>query len=107
MNAVNPPSFFLIWLSATRPRTLPAALAPVLVGTALAAHLGRADLRAATLCLLFAGLIQIGTNFANDYFDYMKGADTETRVGPLRAVASTSSPAPAPASRIAHAPICA
>lgn len=88
MNAVNPPPFLKIWLSATRPRTLPAALAPVLVGTALAAHVGRADFCAATLCLLFAGLIQIGTNFANDYFDYIKGADTETRVGPLRAVAA-------------------
>jgi 1,4-dihydroxy-2-naphthoate octaprenyltransferase len=59
-----------------------------LVGTALAAQVGRADFGAAALCLLFAGLIQIGTNFANDYFDYMKGADTETRVGPLRAVAA-------------------
>jgi len=59
-----------------------------LVGTALAAHVGRVDFGAAALCLLFAGLIQIGTNFANDYFDYMKGADTETRVGPLRAVAA-------------------
>ena len=88
VNAVNSPPFFKIWFSATRPRTLPAALAPVVVGTALAAHVGRADFAAAALCLLFAGLIQIGTNFANDYFDYMKGADTETRVGPLRAVAA-------------------
>ena len=88
VNAAKPPTFFQIWLSATRPRTLPAALAPVLVGTALAAHAGRADFGAAALCLLFAALIQIGTNFANDYFDYMKGADTESRVGPLRAVAA-------------------
>jgi len=58
------------------------------VGTALAAHAGRADFGAAALCLWFAALIQIGTNFANDYFDYMKGADTESRVGPLRAVAA-------------------
>ena len=88
VNAAKPPTFFKIWLSATRLRTLPAALAPVLVGTALAAHAGRADFGAAALCLLFAALIQIGTNFANDYFDYMKGADTESRVGPLRAVAA-------------------
>lgn len=82
------PSFAAIWLGATRPRTLPAALAPVLVGTALAAHDGRLDLGAAGLCLLFALLIQIGTNFANDYYDFIQGADTAARVGPRRAVAA-------------------
>jgi len=81
------PSFAAIWL-ATRPRTLPAAVAPVLVGTALAAHDGRLDLGAAGLCLLFALLIQIGTNFANDYYDFVQGADTAARVGPRRAVAA-------------------
>ncbi len=88
----NPPavmeSRWLIWFGAMRPRTLPAAVAPVLVGTALAAHEGRVDFGAAGLCLLFALLIQIGTNFANDYFDFMKGADTAARVGPRRAVAA-------------------
>jgi 1,4-dihydroxy-2-naphthoate octaprenyltransferase len=82
------PTFWQIWMGATRPRTLPAAVAPVLVGTALAAHDGRLDLGGAGLCLLFALLIQIGTNFANDYYDFKNGADTAARVGPRRAVAA-------------------
>ena len=77
-----------IWVAAARPRTLPAALAPVLVGSALAWHDGEFDARAAGLCLAFALLVQIGTNFANDYFDFVKGADTAARVGPQRAVAA-------------------
>jgi 1,4-dihydroxy-2-naphthoate octaprenyltransferase len=76
------------WLGATRPRTLPAAIAPVLVGSALAWHDGRFSLAAAALCLGFALLVQIGTNFANDYYDFVRGADTAARVGPRRAVAS-------------------
>jgi len=63
-------------------------MAPVLVGTALAAHDGQFDLGAAALCLVFALLIQVGTNFANDYYDFIKGADTAARVGPTRAVAA-------------------
>ncbi|MBC7367494.1 MAG: 1,4-dihydroxy-2-naphthoate polyprenyltransferase [Undibacterium sp.] len=82
------PTVWETWIGATRPRTLPAAVAPVLVGTALAAHDGRLDLGAAGLCLLFALLIQIGTNFANDYYDFVQGADTAARVGPRRAVAA-------------------
>ncbi len=82
------PSSFRIWVLATRPRTLPAAVAPVLVGSALAWHDGSFHGVAAIICLAFALLIQIGTNFANDYFDYVKGADTADRVGPKRAVAS-------------------
>lgn len=77
-----------VWLEATRPRTLPAAVAPVLVGTALAERSGGALPAAASACLGFALLIQIGTNFANDYYDFLKGADTAERVGPRRAVAS-------------------
>jgi 1,4-dihydroxy-2-naphthoate octaprenyltransferase len=77
-----------IWVAACRPRTLPAAVAPVLVGSAMAAHNGRFDGAAAAICLCFALLIQIGTNFANDYYDFMNGADTRARVGPRRAVAS-------------------
>jgi 1,4-dihydroxy-2-naphthoate polyprenyltransferase len=77
-----------VWLEASRPRTLPAAVAPVLAGSALAAHDGRFEGRAAGLCLGFALLVQIGTNFANDYFDFVKGADTAARIGPKRAVAS-------------------
>jgi 1,4-dihydroxy-2-naphthoate octaprenyltransferase len=77
-----------IWLEAARPRTLPAAIAPVMVGSALAARDGAFDPLAAGLCLAFALLVQIGTNFANDYFDFMRGADTAERVGPRRAVAA-------------------
>jgi 1,4-dihydroxy-2-naphthoate octaprenyltransferase len=63
-------------------------LAPVLVGSALAAHDGRFAAVPALLCLGFALLVQIGTNFANDYYDFIHGADTGGRVGPRRAVAA-------------------
>ncbi|HLP01164.1 MAG TPA: 1,4-dihydroxy-2-naphthoate polyprenyltransferase [Opitutaceae bacterium] len=82
------PSALRIWVLAARPKTLPAALVPVLVGSAFAARAGAFRWEAAALCLLFAVLVQIGTNFANDYFDHVQGADTEKRVGPARAVAS-------------------
>lgn len=77
-----------IWLGAARPRTLPAAIAPVLVGSALAWHDAHFNAAAAVLCLAFALLVQIGTNFANDYYDFIRGADTAARVGPRRAVAA-------------------
>ena len=76
------------WVEAARPKTLPAAVIPVLVGTALAAAHRTANYGSAAICLLFALLVQIGTNFANDYFDFVKGADTPARVGPRRAVAA-------------------
>ena len=84
------PPALKIWLLAARPRTLPAAVAPVLAASALAWHdlQGRFSWTAALACLLFALLIQIGTNFANDYYDCVKGADNAGRVGPRRAVAS-------------------
>ena len=75
------------WIEAVRPKTLPAAVAPVLAGTALAVNRGAFRWLPALLCLLFALLIQIATNFANDYFDYRKGTDNEMRKGPKRAVA--------------------
>ncbi|MDR0901590.1 MAG: 1,4-dihydroxy-2-naphthoate polyprenyltransferase [Opitutaceae bacterium] len=81
------PSSFQIWLQAARPRTLPAAVAPVLAGSAMAWHDGGFQAAAALACLAFALLVQIGTNFANDYYDHKKGADTAGRVGPRRAVA--------------------
>lgn len=84
----RPASPARIWLEAARPRTLPAAVAPVVAASALAARDGVFLLPAALACLGFALLIQIGTNFANDYFDYLKGADTAERVGPRRAVAA-------------------
>jgi 1,4-dihydroxy-2-naphthoate octaprenyltransferase len=76
------------WVLAARPATLPAAVAPVLVGSALAAgdDVFRLD---AFVVILFAALaIQVGVNFANDLADARSGADTEARVGPQRAVAS-------------------
>jgi 1,4-dihydroxy-2-naphthoate octaprenyltransferase len=82
------PGTWRIWASASRPRTLPAAVAPVLVGSALAGHDHRFNAPAAALCLVFALLVQIGTNFANDYYDFIHGADTAARVGPRRAVAA-------------------
>jgi 1,4-dihydroxy-2-naphthoate polyprenyltransferase len=77
-----------VWLAAMRPRTLPAAVAPVLVGSALAWRDGRFVLAVTVLCLVFALFVQIGTNFANDYYDFVRGADTAARVGPRRAVAA-------------------
>jgi 1,4-dihydroxy-2-naphthoate octaprenyltransferase len=80
--------FATIWLEATRPKTLPAAFAPVLLGTAMAYQAGAMHLLPALICLGFALLVQIGTNFANDYLDGVRGTDTEARLGPQRAVAS-------------------
>ena len=76
-----------IWFEATRPKTLPAAVAPVLLGTAMAHSDGQLHLLPAAICLVFALLVQIGTNFANDYLDGIKGTDTDARLGPRRAVA--------------------
>jgi 1,4-dihydroxy-2-naphthoate octaprenyltransferase len=81
-------SSWRIWLEAARLRTLPAAIIPVMVGTALAVAHGHGNYAKAAICLAFALLVQIGTNFANDYFDFVKGADTAARVGPRRAVAA-------------------
>jgi 1,4-dihydroxy-2-naphthoate octaprenyltransferase len=76
-----------IWAMAARPRTLPAAVAPVLVGTALAGSEG--DLRPLAFCAALVGsiFIQIGTNLSNDYSDARRGADTEERLGPVRVTA--------------------
>jgi 1,4-dihydroxy-2-naphthoate polyprenyltransferase len=76
------------WLLATRPKTLPAALAPVAAGTALAASVGPWRFDLALGCLVGALLLQIGCNFANDAGDTLRGADTPDRLGPARAVAS-------------------
>jgi 1,4-dihydroxy-2-naphthoate octaprenyltransferase len=74
------------WLLACRPATLTAALAPVLVGTAVAARSAELRLGPLVATLLGASLLQIGSNFANDVFDFEKGADTAERLGPTRAV---------------------
>jgi 1,4-dihydroxy-2-naphthoate octaprenyltransferase len=72
---------------AARLRTLPAAVAPVLVGTALAIHDGHFDVFAFFAALLGALFIQVGTNLSNDYSDARRGADTEDRLGPVRVTA--------------------
>ena len=74
-----------IWLSSARPKTLWAAVAPVAVGAAMAYGDGFVHVPSLILTVMAAVLIQIGTNFANDYYDFIKGADTETRTGPVRA----------------------
>jgi 1,4-dihydroxy-2-naphthoate octaprenyltransferase len=75
-----------IWLMAARPRTLPAAIAPVLVGTAAAVEwAGRLPRAGAFVAALIGSIfIQIGTNLANDYSDAKRGADTADRLGPVR-----------------------
>jgi 1,4-dihydroxy-2-naphthoate polyprenyltransferase len=79
-----------IWLMAARPRTLPAAVAPVLVGTAAAVQfLGHLPRWGAFFAALVGSIfIQIGTNLANDYSDAKRGADTADRLGPVRVTAS-------------------
>ena len=72
------------WVLASRPKTLPAAAAPVIVATFLAIEDGVFQFWPALAALIGALLIQIGTNFANDYYDFIKGTDTEERIGPTR-----------------------
>jgi 1,4-dihydroxy-2-naphthoate octaprenyltransferase len=73
------------WIAGARPRTLPAAVAPVVVGTAAAAPLERVDLGLALLALLVSVALQVGVNYANDYSDGIRGTDGQ-RVGPVRLV---------------------
>lgn len=81
MAAVSP------WLVGARPRTLPAAISPVVVGSGAAAAVGSASIPRAVLALVVALALQVGVNYANDYSDGVRGTD-DTRVGPLRLVAS-------------------
>ena len=76
------------WVIAARPQTLPAAAAPVIVGVGLAVETGVFAPLPALAALVGAALIQIGTNFANDYYDAIQGADTDDREGFTRVVAS-------------------
>ena len=78
------------WIAGARPKTLPAAIAPVAVGTALTGE--DFDPILALLALLVSLALQIGVNFANDYSDGVKGTD-DNRVGPMRLVASGAAPA--------------
>ena len=75
------------WLEGARPRTLPAAVSPVLAGTAVAAYLDEAVWWKAFMALVVALALQVGVNYANDYSDGIRGTDAD-RVGPLRLVGS-------------------
>lgn len=77
-------SLFQIWMLAARPKTLPAAAAAVIVGTAVAIREGFFQPAPAAAALLAALLLQIGANLANDVFDFHRGADSHDRLGPLR-----------------------
>jgi 1,4-dihydroxy-2-naphthoate polyprenyltransferase len=81
------PSAVRIWVMAARLRTLPAAIAPVLVGTSLALGADHFKALAFVAALLGAIFIQVGTNLSNDYSDARRGADTEDRLGPVRVTA--------------------
>lgn len=81
-------SLISVWLETTRPKTLFAALAPVLMAASMAGASGRLHLPVLSATLLIAVLVQIGTNFANDVFDHGQGADTERREGPRRGLHS-------------------
>ena len=79
------------WLAGTRPRTLPAAIVPVLIGSGVAAGYDRFSAWRAALALLVALALQVGVNYANDYSDGVRGSD-EKRVGPVRLVAAGLAP---------------
>lgn len=79
------------WIQGARPRTLPAALAPVLAGTGVAAHAGSPVWWKAALALVVSLALQVGVNYANDYSDGVRGTD-DHRVGPRRLVASGAAP---------------
>jgi len=76
------------WILAARPKTLPAAISPVILGTALSYHDGIFHSFILLMTLLAAVLIQIGANFANDVYDFQKGTDRDDRLGPKRATQS-------------------
>lgn len=89
MSTAVRPTAARAWMLASRPKTLPAAAVPVLVGTAVPVALGvDIDPLVFIATLTVALLIQIGTNFANDYSDFLSGADHEGRLGPLRVTQS-------------------
>ncbi len=81
-------SKFDSWILASRPKTLPAAVVPVIVGSSLAIHDNKFNGLAALIALICSLLIQIGTNFVNDLYDYLAGTDKKERVGPARVLAT-------------------
>ena len=82
------PSSMQSWVMAIRPRTLPAAIGPLLVGNMLAIGLSQFSFLIAFTSMLCAILLQISVNLANDYFDFKNGIDTEERIGPVRVTQS-------------------
>ena len=92
-NYSNNISNFNAWMLATRPRTLPAAIAPVVLGSATAVADKSFAWLPAVAALIVALLLQITVNLANDYFDYLKGIDTQDRLGPPRVTQSGLIPA--------------
>lgn len=82
------PSALYLWFLAARPKTLPASIAPIVLGTGVAIHEGGFHAPTAIMALLTALLLQIAANFANDALDFQRGADTHERTGPTRIVAS-------------------
>ncbi|MBK5217203.1 MAG: 1,4-dihydroxy-2-naphthoate octaprenyltransferase, partial [Propionibacteriales bacterium] len=87
MAASTTPAGLAAWIEGARPRTLPAAVAPVLAGSGAAAFADAFVWWKALLCLGLSLALQIGVNYANDYSDGIKGTDND-RVGPLRLVGS-------------------
>lgn len=77
-----------IFMLASRPKTLPAAFAPVIVGSALAVNSNSFKFLNALIALICSTLIQVGTNYVNDLYDFLAGTDKKERVGPMRALAS-------------------
>lgn len=75
------------WWQAMRPKTLAASIMPVILACALTIHAGKFQAIPAAICLVFAILVQIVSNFLNDYYDFIKGSDRSDRLGPERAVA--------------------
>ncbi len=82
------PNKIYFWILATRPKTLPAAIVPVVVGSAIAIYYNKFHFMAAVTALLCSILFQIGANFTNDLYDYLKGSDKTERIGPQRVVSS-------------------
>jgi 1,4-dihydroxy-2-naphthoate polyprenyltransferase len=80
----SPPSPFQVWMLAIRPKTLPAAAATAVTGSAAAFYSSSFQLLPAFSCMLIALLLQIGANLANDVYDFQRGTDTVARLGPLR-----------------------
>ncbi len=87
MSTANP-TRLAVWLEASRPKTMPASITPVVMGSAMAYGEGTFHPLSAVCALLGALFIQIGANYANDYADYLKGADTSGRLGPRRVTQS-------------------